>query len=88
MKFVLIDEKTNRPVNVGDTLTTHDGEKVVLTGWSEPYDADFLKSENFLGDVAKLNPRRGAKIYCQKEGEKWQNQWYPSVCGLKFVVQE
>ena len=86
MKFVLVNEKTNRPVQVGDVLTTHRNEKVVLTGWSEPYDAELLK-EGFTGDVSTLNPYRGAKIYTKEEGKEWQNQWYPSVCDLKFVVQ-
>ena len=86
LKCVLVHEKTNKPAVVGEDLKDFRGDPCVLKSWSLPYDADpeFLKT--YTGDVADLNLNRGGKIYCEEPGHSYQSQWYPSVCGLRFVV--
>jgi len=65
----LIYETTGKPVNVGDIAHTFRGEAVIITGWQEP------RHEGSTG-----------RIYTQSTDEsRWQNAWYPSVCGMKWV---
>ena len=83
MKLQLINTLTKKPVAIGDTVETWRGEKAVLKGWSEPYDGELVKQGDCL---VGLNLNRGAKIYCQLKGCPYQDQWYPSVCNLAFVL--
>ncbi len=65
----LIYEDTQKPVTVGDIARTFKGEPVIVTGWQEP---------RHSGSTGR--------VYCQSMDEsKWQNAWYPSVCGMKWV---
>lgn len=83
MKLQLIHSLTKKPAVVGDVVKTFRGEKAVLKGWSEPYDAELVKQGDCL---VGLNLTRGAKIYCQRPNSDFQDQWYPTVCDLEFVL--
>ena len=96
LKCVLVHDSSNVPAVIGETLTDFRGDKCVLKGWSNPYDAELLEgmlAEGSSLNVEGLNLNRGAKIYCvdPDEADDWQgsqSQYYPSVCGLKFIIQE
>ena len=65
MKLILVHEKTGRPAVVGEVVTTFRGEKAVLEGWSEPYDAELLP--NFKGRYYAFPCAVGSTTY---------NSWY------------
>jgi hypothetical protein len=69
----LVRESDNTPVKVGDKLKTFRDEQVTLMGWKFPYDP----SDNLFA---------GGKIYCQAKGQSYQDQWFPNVCDLKFIL--
>ena len=65
----LVYETTGKPVKTGDIAHTFRGEAVIVTGWQEP------RHEGSTG-----------RVYCQSTDEsKWNDSWYPSVIGAKWV---
>jgi len=73
LKCILVRESDNSPVQVGESLKTFRGEKVTLMGWKFPYNPQ----DNLIV---------GGKIYCQAKGQTYQDQWFPHVCRLKFIL--
>lgn len=65
----LIYETTGTPVKTGDIAHTFRGEAVIVTGRQEP---------RHSGSTGR--------VYCKSMDEsKWDNAWYPSVIGAKWV---
>lgn len=65
----LVYERNGNEVQAGDIAHTFRGEPVIVTGWQEP------RSEASTG-----------RVYCTSMDEsKWQNAWYPSVIGAKWI---
>ena len=65
----LIYESTGKEVQSGDIAHTFRGEPVVVTGWQEPRHAGST-----------------GRVYCKSMDESgWDNSWYPSVIGAKWV---
>jgi hypothetical protein len=70
--LVLVDEKTGEPMVKGQSIETHDGDKGVLEDWREPRDPQSTLTH-------------GARVYVKLEGRDYQNCYFPSVIGAKFV---
>jgi hypothetical protein len=73
MKLKLVHKSTGAIVQIGETLTDFRGDLATFQGYHEPY--DFADS-----------PNRGAKVYVTTPDVTYQQQYYPSVYGLEFVL--
>lgn len=70
-QWLLVNEKTGEPLNVGDKLTTFRGEECILTDATPP------KHAASTGRVyVKDNPN-----------QPYPGEYFPSVVGAKWVQQ-
>jgi len=72
MKLALVDEKTGKPMKVGQEIKTFRGESGTLEGWHDPYDPEY-------------SLLKGARVYVKLDDNDYSSEYYPSVIGAAFV---
>lgn len=72
MKLILVN-KDDVPVKIGDTVTDFRGDSTTLVGWAPPYHP-------------QDNLYRGAKVFVKDKPIDTESEYYPSVFDLHFKL--